>query len=130
MADVGASASELIDQRIADMDDWRGATLRTVREVIRRAVPEVVEEWKWVKATSPGTPVWSHHGHLCTGEVYKKAVKLTSRERPCPTRLGCSRPAWTARSGAPSTSSRARSSTRWLSPSCSGRPLRSMPRLR
>ncbi len=77
MTDVGASASELIDQRIADIDDWRGATLRTVREVIRRAVPEVVEEWKWVKATSPGTPVWTHHGHLCTGEVYKKAVKLT-----------------------------------------------------
>ena len=77
MVDVGTSASELLDQRIADMEDWRGATLRTVREVVRRAVPEVVEEWKWVKATSPGIPVWSHHGHLCTGEVYKKAVRLT-----------------------------------------------------
>ena len=70
-------ASEKIDERIAQLGDWRGETLRRVRALIREADPEVVEEWKWAKATSPGTPVWSHGGIICTGESYKSAVKLT-----------------------------------------------------
>jgi hypothetical protein len=72
-----SSPSEEIDQRIADLDDWRGATLARVRALIKEADPEVVEEWKWKKATSPGTPVWSDHGGITTGEVYKDKVKLT-----------------------------------------------------
>lgn len=71
------SASKRIDERIRELGDWRGAALRRVRALIRAAEPEVVEEWKWPKATSPGTPVWSHDGGICTGEVYKEAVKLT-----------------------------------------------------
>jgi hypothetical protein len=71
------SPSQLIDQRIAELDDWRGETLARVRTLIKQADPKVVEEWKWVKATSPGTPVWSHDGGICTGEVYKDKVKLT-----------------------------------------------------
>ena len=70
-------ASERIDERIAELGDWRGETLRRVRALIREADPEVVEEWKWAKATSPGTPVWSHEGIICTGESYKSLVKLT-----------------------------------------------------
>jgi hypothetical protein len=70
-------ASEQIDARIAELDDWRGATLARVREIIRSADPGVVEEWKWAKATSPGTPVWSKDGDICTGETYKSVVKLT-----------------------------------------------------
>jgi hypothetical protein len=73
----GQSASELVDERIAALDDWRGATLSRMRKLIKQADPEVVEEWKWKKATSPGTPVWSHNGGICTGETYKSAVKLT-----------------------------------------------------
>jgi hypothetical protein len=69
---VGPSASELISRRIADLGDWRGETLGKVRKLIREADPEVVEEWKW-----RGTPVWSHHGIICTGESYKAVVKLT-----------------------------------------------------
>lgn len=68
----GPSASELISQRIAELGDWRGATLARMRALIQAADPEVVEEWKWM-----GTPVWSHDGILCTGESYKKVVKLT-----------------------------------------------------
>ncbi|MBC7894442.1 MAG: DUF1801 domain-containing protein [Cytophagaceae bacterium] len=64
-------ASELISKRIADLGDWRGETLGKVRALIKKAVPDVVEEWKWE------TPVWSHDGIICTGEAYKKAVKLT-----------------------------------------------------
>ncbi|HXY92471.1 MAG TPA: DUF1801 domain-containing protein [Acidimicrobiia bacterium] len=71
------SASELIDERIAELEDWRGDTLSRMRKLIREADPEVVEEWKWVKATNPGTPVWSHNGIICTGESYKATVKLT-----------------------------------------------------
>jgi len=67
-----AVASELIDQRIAELGDWRGITLGKIRGLIREADPEVVEEWKWM-----GTPVWSHHGIICTGETYKAKVKLT-----------------------------------------------------
>src|SRR5262245_66105378 len=77
MADDKKNASELIDERIAELGDWRGATLAKVREIIRAADPEIVEEWKWAKATSPGTPVWSHDGGICTGEAYKSVVKLT-----------------------------------------------------
>ena len=73
----GRSASELIDERIAELGDWRGETLSRMRELIREADPDVVEEWKWAKATNPGTPVWSHDGIICTGESYKSVVKLT-----------------------------------------------------
>lgn len=65
-------ASELIDHRIAELGDWRGETLARMRKLVRQAVPDVVEEWKWM-----GTPVWSHGGILCTGESYKTLVKLT-----------------------------------------------------
>jgi hypothetical protein len=71
------SASEQIDQRINELGDWRGETLSRVRALIKEADPEIVEEWKWAKASSPGTPVWSHDGIVCTGETYKSVVKLT-----------------------------------------------------
>ena len=71
------SASELIDKRIADLGDWRGETLGRMRKLIKEADPDVVEELKWVKATSPGVPVWEHDGIICTGEPYKSIVKLT-----------------------------------------------------
>jgi hypothetical protein len=71
------SASERISKRIAELGDWRGKTLGRVRKLIHDADPDVVEEWKWAKATSPGTPVWSHDGIICTGESYKSVVKLT-----------------------------------------------------
>jgi hypothetical protein len=71
------SASERIDGKIAELDDWRGETLSRMRKLIKEADPDVVEEWKWAKATSPGTPVWSHDGGICTGETYKSVVKLT-----------------------------------------------------
>ena len=66
------SAADLIDQRINELADWRGDTLALVRELIKRADPDVVEEWKW-----RGVPVWSHAGMICTGETYKDYVKLT-----------------------------------------------------
>ena len=72
-----ADASKQIDDRIEELGDWRGETLAKVRRIIREADPEVVEEWKWAKATSPGTPVWSHNGGICTGETYRSVVKLT-----------------------------------------------------
>ncbi|HEV7487060.1 MAG TPA: DUF1801 domain-containing protein [Thermoanaerobaculia bacterium] len=65
-------ASELISKRITELDDWRGETLSRMRKLIKEADPDVVEEWKW-----RGTPVWSHDGIICTGESYKKVVKLT-----------------------------------------------------
>lgn len=68
----GQSASELITRRIAELDDWRGKTLGRMRKLIKEADPNVVEEWKWM-----GTPVWSDDGIICTGESYKKVVKLT-----------------------------------------------------
>jgi len=71
-ASQGQPASELISKRIAELGDWRGATLSRMRQLIHEADPEVVEEWKWM-----GTPVWSHDGILCTGESYKNVVKLT-----------------------------------------------------
>lgn len=74
----GGTASEQIDRRIGELGDWRGRTLERVRRLIREADPEVVEEVKWKKPSSPlGVPVWSHDGILCTGEVYKDKVKLT-----------------------------------------------------
>src|SRR6266536_2576143 len=76
-ASQGQSASQLISQRIAQLGDWRGETLSRMRTLIQQADPDVVEEWKWVKPKSPGTPVWSHDGIICTGESYKNAVKLT-----------------------------------------------------
>src|SRR6266849_3300432 len=71
------SAFELIDEKIRELGDWRGKTLAKVRKIIHEADPEIVEEWKWVKPTSPGTPVWSHGGIVCTGETYKNVVKMT-----------------------------------------------------
>ena len=72
-----ATASQNIDARIEELDDWRGQTLARVRKLITEADPDVVEEWKWQKATNPGVPVWSHDGIICTGESYKNVVKLT-----------------------------------------------------
>ena len=69
---TGKAASRLIDQRIEELGDWRGKTLARMRALILEADPEVTEEWKWM-----GTPVWSHHGIICTGETYKQVVKLT-----------------------------------------------------
>lgn len=71
------SASASIDDKIKELGDWRGKTLAKVREIIHKADPEIVEEWKWVKPTTGGTPVFSHGGIVCTGETYKTVVKLT-----------------------------------------------------
>jgi hypothetical protein len=71
------SASASIDERIEELGDWRGKTLARVRQLIHDADPEIQEEWKWQKPSSPGTPVWSHDGGICTGESYKQVVKLT-----------------------------------------------------
>ncbi|HEX3510218.1 MAG TPA: DUF1801 domain-containing protein [Solirubrobacteraceae bacterium] len=75
MADT--DASKQIDERISELGDWRGETLSRVRGLIKEADPDVVEEVKWAKRTSPGTPVWAHNGGICTGESYKELVKLT-----------------------------------------------------
>ncbi|HUI02240.1 MAG TPA: DUF1801 domain-containing protein [Acidimicrobiales bacterium] len=77
MADTKTDASKQIDKRIKEFDDWRGTVLARVRQIIRASDPDIVEEWKWVKPTNPGVPVWSANGGICTGEVYKSAVKLT-----------------------------------------------------
>jgi len=74
---IERTPSQLIDARIKELSDWRGATLAKVRDIIHEADPDIVEEWKWVKATNPGTPVWSHGGIVCTGETYKNVVKMT-----------------------------------------------------
>jgi hypothetical protein len=71
------AASRLIDARIKELSDWRGEVLSRIRRLIKQADPDVVEEWKWAKATSPGVPVWSHDGIICTGETYEDNVKLT-----------------------------------------------------
>jgi hypothetical protein len=76
-ASQGQSGSELISKRLAELGDWRGETLGRMRRLIKEADPDVVEESKWVKSSSPGTPVWSHDGIICTGESYKDVVKLT-----------------------------------------------------
>jgi hypothetical protein len=72
-----ASASASINAKIRELGDWRGKTLAKVREIVHKADPEIVEEWKWAKAISPGTPVFSHGGIVCTGETYKSVVKMT-----------------------------------------------------
>jgi hypothetical protein len=77
MAKNETNASKMVDERIAELGDWRGTTLSKVRKIIRAADADIVEEWKWVKPTNPGTPVWSHNGIICTGETYKSVVKLT-----------------------------------------------------
>src|SRR5712671_5273946 len=71
------AASAAIEAKIMELGDWRGKMLARVRDIIHRADPEIVEEWKWAKATSPGTPVFSHGGIVCTGETYKNHVKMT-----------------------------------------------------
>ena len=76
-AGQGQSGPELISKRIAELGDWRGGTLGRMRKLIKEADPDVLEESKWVKPQSPGTPVWSHDGIICTGEPYKAVVKLT-----------------------------------------------------
>lgn len=70
-------ASKKITAKIEELGDWRGETLARIRQLIHDADPDIEEEWKWAKATSPGTPVWSHDGGVCTGETYKQVVKLT-----------------------------------------------------
>lgn len=72
-----AAASNKITKRIQELGDWRGETLARVRQLIHEADPEIQEDWKWEKPSSPGTPVWSHDGDVCTGESYKQVVKLT-----------------------------------------------------
>ena len=77
-ADGGSAVSERIDRTIAELGDWRGESLGRMRKLIRDADPHVIEELKWVKPSNPaGVPTWSHDGIICTGEVYKSAVKLT-----------------------------------------------------
>jgi hypothetical protein len=75
----GDSPSQLIEARIEELGDWRGETLARIRNLIKQADPEVVEEWKWRKASNPGVPVWSHTGMICTGETYKNVVKMMKR---------------------------------------------------
>ncbi|MGE0703508.1 MAG: DUF1801 domain-containing protein [Vicinamibacterales bacterium] len=72
-----SAASQTIDARIRELGGWRGPVLKRMRALIHEADPQVVEEWKWAKPSSPGTPVWSHDGIICTGESYKQVVKLT-----------------------------------------------------
>ena len=76
-SDTMESASASLDQKIKQLGDWCGQMLAKVRDIVHKADPEIVEEWKWAKPTSPGTPVWSHGGIVCTGETYKNAVKMT-----------------------------------------------------
>jgi hypothetical protein len=76
-AEETESPSELIEARIKELDDWRGETLGRLRALIKKADPDVVEEWKWRKQSNPGVPVWYHDGPICTGETYKSVVKLT-----------------------------------------------------
>jgi len=73
----GEAASAKISTRIQELGDWRGETLAHIRQLIHDADPDIQEEWKWEKPSSPGTPVWSHGGGVCTGELYKQVVKLT-----------------------------------------------------
>jgi hypothetical protein len=76
-ASRGQAATQLISERIAELEDWRGKSLGRLRTLIKQADPDVVEEWKWVSPNKPGTPVWSDDGIICTGESYKSVVKLT-----------------------------------------------------
>ena len=107
-ASQGQSASELISKSIAELGDWRGETLGRMRTLIKEADPDVVEEWKWM-----GTPVWSHDGIICTGESYKKVVKLTfAKGAIWRIRLVSSTRASTATFAARSTSTKVKKSTR------------------
>ena len=107
MANNETKASKLIDKKIRELGDWRGKTLSKVRGIIKEADFDVVEEWKWVKPTNPGTPVWSHNGGICTGESYKNVVKLTFfKGAALNDPSGLSTPALTGRSGVPSISKR------------------------
>ena len=110
MAKNETNASELIDKRIGELGDWRGKTLSKVRGIIKEADPDIVEEWKWVKPTNPGTPVWSHNGGICTGESYENMVKLTFFKGRI--LQVYSTPALTGRSGVPSTSKKMTRSTK------------------
>ena len=102
------SPSQLIDARIKELGDWRGEMLGRLRALIKQADPEVVEEWKW-----RGVPVWSHDGMICTGETYKNVVKMTfAKGAALEDPRASSTPALTATRGVPSTSTRARRSTR------------------
>ena len=74
--EIGSSSDRIL-RKISELGDWRGETLARLRAIILKADPEVVEEWKWAKATSPGVPVWTHGGIICTGEAYKSVVKMT-----------------------------------------------------
>ena len=104
---IGKPASKLIDQRLRELGGWRAKTLGRMRALILEADPEMTEEWKWM-----GTPVWSHHGNVCTGEPYNKVVKLTFAQAPASrTRRGCSIPAWRATRDGRSTSVRGTRST-------------------
>src|ERR1700722_19950479 len=76
-ASAAGSPSTSIDKKIKELGDWRGETLAHVRQLIHEADPQIEEEWNWAKATSPGVPVWSHDGGVCTGETYKQVVKFT-----------------------------------------------------
>src|ERR1700731_3781178 len=90
MTNSDTDASKLIDDRIRELGDWRGRTLSEVLVFKKETAYDIVEEWKWVKPTNPGTPVWSHDGIICTGESYKSVVKLTFAEGASlkdPTRL-------------------------------------------
>ena len=77
MKKPASAAAASLDDKIKNLRDWRGKTLAKVRAIIHAADPDIVEEWKWVKTTNPGTPVWSHGGIICTGETYKSVVKMT-----------------------------------------------------
>jgi hypothetical protein len=102
-----APPAQRIDERIAELGDWRGPMLARLRALVKEAVPEVVEEWKW------SNPVWSYHGIICTGETYKKVVKMTfAKGASVPDPGACSTPASKATCGARSISTRVRRSTR------------------
>ena len=104
----GIAASQLIDARIAELDDWRGEMLGRLRALVKDADPEVVEEWKW-----RGVPVWSHDGIVCTGETYKSVVKMTfAKERPWRIHPACSTRVSRGTRDVRSTSTKASRSTR------------------
>ena len=110
---VESASSLSIDQKIKELGDWRGKMLAKVRGIIHAADPEIVEEWKWAKATSPGTPVWSHGGIVCTGETYKNVVKLTfAKGAALKDPSGLFNSSLEGMSGAPSTSTKATRSMR------------------